>query len=232
MHRRERADQTVGRVGPSKRRARATPSALGRHGREAAHRERLIAIVTATPWLMRALEAVRAAGPADAWIGAGAVRGTVWDCIHGYSGASPSGDVDVVYFDAGDTSSQADVAYERRLSQQEPSLHWEVVNQAGVHLWYEETFGQRVPALASLEEGIGSWPETATAVAVRLGAGSTVEVLAPLGLDDLFECVVRRNPARATVAMFRERVVAKRYTQRWPRVRVVREQRSGDRTRR
>ena len=33
--------------------------------------------------------------------------------------------------------------------------------------------------------------------------------------------LVRHNPARASVATYRERVAGKRHAQRWPRVRIV-----------
>ena len=185
------------------------------------HRDWLIEIVAATPWLMRALRAVYSVGPAGACIGAGAVRNTVWDSLHGYTESASSGDVDVVYFERGDTSPQADAAHERRLAGFEPGLQWEVVNQAGVHLWYEKAFGKAVVPFCSLEEGIASWPETATSVAVRLDSNDCVRVIAPFGLDDLFECIVRWNPSRASASVFKARVEAKRYTERWPRVHVV-----------
>jgi hypothetical protein len=48
-----------------------------------------------------------------------------------------------------------------------------------------------------------------------------MHVIAPLGLDDLFAMVVRRNPARVSLATYRQRVADKRYAQRWPRVTVI-----------
>jgi uncharacterized protein len=197
-------------------RANVWPTAVG-----VQHQDRLVQIIAATPWLMRALWAVRSVAPAAACVGAGAVRSTVWDSLHGYSESSPLADVDVAYFDPRDVSPQSDAAYERRLAEVEPDLQWEVVNQAGVHLWYEKAFEEAVPPLRSLEEGIASWPETATSVAVWLDSDGCIRVVAPLGLEDLFDCVVRRNPARATVGMFRARVEAKRYSERWPQVRVI-----------
>jgi uncharacterized protein len=149
------------------------------------------------------------------------VRSTIWDSLHGYSEALPRADVDVAYFEPGDISPQTDATYEQRLAGVEPDLPWEVVNQAGVHVWYEKEFGKAVLPLCSLEEGVASWPETATAVAVWLDADDGVRVVAPLGLEDLLNCVVRRNPARASVSTFRARVEAKRYSERWPRVRVI-----------
>jgi uncharacterized protein len=184
------------------------------------HRDRLIEIVRATPWLMRALRAVRSAAPPGACVGAGALRSTVWDVLHGHPEPSPLADIDVAYFDPADVSPESEAQYQRCLTELEPDLLWEVANQAAVHLWYEGRFGEAVAPLDSLEGGVGSWPETATAVAVRLDADETLHVVAPCGLADLFDCVVRRNPARVSASVFRARVQAKRYADRWPRVRV------------
>ena len=48
-----------------------------------------------------------------------------------------------------------------------------------------------------------------------------IEVIAPHGLDDLFDMVVRRNPKRVSIETYRQRVVEKRYAERWPKVNVV-----------
>lgn len=181
--------------------------------------ECLIVIVAATPWRIGALRAVRSVGPAYAWIGA--VHSTVWDSLHGYSVSSPSGDVDVVYFEPGDTLREEDAPYELRLAEAEPGLRWEVVNQAGVHVWYKRAFGNAAPAVCLLEEGIATWPELATSVAVQLDAYCRVQVVTPFGLAGLFSCIVRRNPTRVSISVFRERVQAKRYTERWPQVHII-----------
>ncbi len=76
-------------------------------------------------------------------------------------------------------------------------------------------------ALRSSLDGVATWPETATAVAVRMAADDRVEVLAPLGLDDLFGLVCRHNPGRATREVYRERVRNKRFAERWPALRVL-----------
>ena len=71
-----------------------------------------------------------------------------------------------------------------------------------------------------MRDAVLTWPETALTVAVRLRVDDTIEVIAPLGLDDLFSMVVRRNPRRVSVETYRERIAEKRYLQRWPRVRI------------
>lgn len=45
-------------------------------------------------------------------------------------------------------------------------------------------------------------------------------VVAPHGLDDLFELRVRHNLLRASVATYRQRVAAKRFGERWPRLSI------------
>jgi hypothetical protein len=82
-------------------------------------------------------------------------------------------------------------------------------------------FGHPVAPLRSLTEAVASWPEYATAVGLWLDDEDRIRVIAPHGLADLFAMVVRRNPVRVSVETYRQRVAAKRYAQRWPRVRVV-----------
>jgi hypothetical protein len=130
-------------------------------------------------------------------------------------------DIDVAYFDASDLSRDRDQVLQRRLEQAHPDLPWEVTNQAGVHLWFEEVFGHGVEPLISIEDAVASWPETATAVGVRLQPDGTIELVAPLGLADLFALTVRRNPRRVSIETYRKRIMEKRYSERWPKVRVI-----------
>ncbi|MFI7210988.1 nucleotidyltransferase family protein [Micromonospora maritima] len=46
-------------------------------------------------------------------------------------------------------------------------------------------------------------------------------VCAPHGLDDLLDGVWRRNPARVSAEISRQRLSRHRPTERWPSVRVV-----------
>jgi uncharacterized protein len=187
---------------------------------EAGLEERLVQMVLASPGLMAALKAVRSLGLSSWCIGAGAVRNLVWDELHGFTTPSVLPDLDVAHFDPLDLSARRDDALRLHLQGLHPGVPWEITNQAAVHLWYEGHFGMPVPPLRSLREAIASWPEVATAVGVTLREDDAVEVIAPLGLADLFGLVVRHNPVRASAGMYRERVARKRFAERWPRVRV------------
>ena len=111
--------------------------------------------------------------------------------------------------------------YAKRLRKLEPDLPWDVKNQAAVHLWFHKVFGHSVEPLRSMADAVSTWPEPAVCVAVRLRENNDLEVIAPLGLDDLMEMKVRRNPRRVSAETYRYRVESKRYTQRWPMVRVL-----------
>jgi uncharacterized protein len=182
---------------------------------------RLVALVRATPWFMRVLAHVRASRLRTWCVGAGAVRNLVWDALHGHAAPSMLADIDVAHFDAEDLSPERDAQLQRALQARAPELPWEVTNQAGVHLWFEQHFGHAVPALRSLEEAVASWPEFATCVGLWLDDDDGLRVIAPHGLGDLFGMIVRRNPVRVRVDTYRERVAGKRYSERWPRVVVL-----------
>jgi hypothetical protein len=46
-------------------------------------------------------------------------------------------------------------------------------------------------------------------------------VVAPYGLDDLLGGVCRHNPTRVSAAYYRDRLSAKDWSRRWPRVRYI-----------
>jgi uncharacterized protein len=180
--------------------------------------EQLQAIVRASPWTMSVLRAARACAPPDWWVGGGVVRDLVWDGLHGDFDPARVKDVDLAFYDPYDLSHAREVKLECALAAHLPRVTWDAKNQAAVHLWYQSRFGVTVPRLVSAGDGVATWPETATAVAVRLCADDSLEVLAPCGLADLLGGVCRRNPRRVTVEEYRRRLLRKEVAQRWPKV--------------
>ncbi|HEV8373559.1 MAG TPA: nucleotidyltransferase family protein [Actinomycetota bacterium] len=156
---------------------------------------------------MGVLDAVRACGAPDCWVGTGALRDLVWDGLHG--GFAPERvkdvDVDVAFFDPQDLRPERDQAVEDELVQLLPGVRWDAKNQAAVHLWYVRRFGVPVQPLGSTADGLATWPETATAVALQLRRDGRLAILAPYGLSDLLHGVCRRKPRRVSVEEYRRR---------------------------
>ena len=197
----------------------APPAAPAPTIRNAAGLARFIA---ARPALLEPLRTVAALGLPDAWIGAGFLRNAVWDALHGLPfGANPPSDVDVVWFGPERATAAEDAAIEARLRSVCPSVPWSVRNQARMAARNNDAL------YASTLDAMAHWPDTATAVAARLGPAGAVELAAPWGVDDLFAGLVRPTPAFATDPAKREvlahRIASKGWLRRWPGLRILRD---------
>lgn len=169
-------------------------------------------LMMSSPLRRRAFELVAALRLPDCWIGAGFVRDAVWDHLHGYDAAEPFGDVDVIWHHRASPHADLDRQFERKLHEALPGQQWSVKNQARMHLRNGDA------PYTSVADAMQHWPETATAVAARLGDSGSIEVNAPLGLDDLFALRLRPTPAFQTekLPIFTDRVSSKRWTERYP----------------
>jgi hypothetical protein len=165
---------------------------------------------------MRVLGLVRELGLPDCWVAAGFVRSRVWDHAHHHPGSPLPQDIDVIWHDARQASPERDAALELALRARDNALGWSVKNQARMH----ERNADRPYRSAS--DAMMHWPETATAVGVRLNDQGAIEIAAPLGLDDLFDLVVRPTPRfRAEkYRVYLERVRAKNWQATWPRLAI------------
>lgn len=161
------------------------------------------------------LACARDLGLPDCWIAAGFVRNAVWDLREG--SVSPVNDVDVIYFDSMNIAVEADAAIEDRLRLAMPDIPWSVKNQARMHLRNGH------PPYLSCEHALSFWPETATAVAVRRTVSNELALMAPFGLDDLFDGIVRPTPwvRRHAAQVFHARCREKDWLGQWPSLHVL-----------
>ncbi|WP_214849309.1 nucleotidyltransferase family protein [Exiguobacterium sp. s138] len=144
-------------------------------------------------------------GLPDAWICAGYIRSLVW-------GLTLTGeqDIDVVYYDATDTSEATEKQYEEQLKSWQP-LPWSVKNQARMHL------KNGLPPYQSTCDAIAHFPETVTAIAAKLTDGQLQLYLA-YGAADLQTRTIRPTPLfskglpRHTI--FQKRVAGKGWDKR------------------
>jgi hypothetical protein len=180
------------------------------------HTATLRIVLQADPIRWHVLGLVQSLALPDCWIGAGFVRNAVWDHLHGRRPTPPSGDVDVLWFDAARRDPSRDRDLEVAIRSLDPTLNWSVKNQARMHTRNDD------PPYASSTDAMRHWPETATAVAVRRTDRSHIEIAAPFGLNDLFARIVRPTLAFAGAKhpAFLDRVHKKDWLGVWPHLRL------------
>jgi uncharacterized protein len=165
--------------------------------------------------VMSILQALRHTG-AEFYLGGGLIRNLVWDYLHGFKNPTPVDDVDVIYFNLLSSTKEHDLQIEGRLRGQIQNLTWSVKNQARMHTANGDT------QYLSVKDAVSKWPETATAIAVRLTQDGEVEVVAPHGLSDLFRLLIRPTPHfSARPDRVAQRVATKHWQTTWPMVEVL-----------
>lgn len=148
----------------------------------------------------------------DGWLVAGCLFQTVWNLRCGRPPEAGIKDYDVFYFDAGDLTEAGERAVQARADAVlgDLGITVEVANQARVHLWYPDFFGEPYPALKDSRDGIDRFLVACTCVGVRPDG----EVYAPWGLEDLYAGQLRPNPLTPYGSLYERKVAS--YRGRWP----------------
>ncbi|WP_059053843.1 nucleotidyltransferase family protein [Paenibacillus senegalimassiliensis] len=176
--------------------------------------QKLIDILRSNEYLLRDLELVRQLGLPDWYIAAGYVRNRVWDHLHGYSEPTPLNDVDILYYDPYDLAEDTEKRHELVLREQRNTYDWSCKNQARMHIRNQDE-----PYL-SVTDAMKRWPETATAVGVSLDEDGGIIIIAPYGLQDLFDLVIRKSPLYTDDDVFHQRIQSKNWLEKWPLLKI------------
>lgn len=177
---------------------------------------RLAHILRQAPSLMGVMETARDLALPDWMIFSGAIYQKAVNHLTGRDLDYGLKDYDLGYFDAADLSYEAEDRVIRRAAAAYPpplDTLVEVRNQARVHLWFEDHFGEPYAALASSAEALTRFTTTMFAVGARLEPDGTLRIFAPFGLEDLFALRLRPNPNRPTMGFAR---TAQAAMARWP----------------
>jgi len=175
----------------------------------------IAAFIVSREDLVAPLRAVATLGLLDCWIAAGFLRNAIWDALTGRKTRSEADDIDVVFFDPRQSSSEFDDSIEAKLRRDHPGRAWSVKNQARMH----ERNGD--PPYRDTIDAMTYWPETATAIAARIEDGHVL-IAAPHGVADLLDLIVRPTPQmRERMGVYRERLAAKNWRGRWPEIRIL-----------
>lgn len=163
------------------------------------------------------------------------VSGVLYNAVWNYLTGRPSGhgvkDIDLFYFDASDRSWEAEDAVIRAATAAFDGLPApvEIRNEARVHLWFEERFGQPYPQLRSSAQALEYFAARTHAVGLRQDAAGRPDLVAPFGLDDIFSFRLTPNRTLDNRRTYEEK--AARACQNWPEIEIVPWQDTPDRPR-
>ncbi len=186
----------------------------------------IIRLIKQDSWMVRVLHAAQKLDLPDWWISAGFVRSKIWDVQHGYQTRTPLPDIDVIYFDEGCTAEAKEKEYEAYLRNFFPNTPWSVKNQARMHLL------NGFPPYKSSQDGIAKFPETATALGVKLDSTGNILLTAPHGAEDAINMILKPSPFfekdPQRLIIFEQRVAKKNWRKIWPEVKMLRLQKEDD----
>lgn len=188
---------------------------------EAELEQRLEAILRDAPSLMGVMATARDLALPDWMIFSGAIYQKAVNHLTGRAPDYGLKDYDLGYFDASDLSYESEDQVIRQAAAAYPppldSLV-EVRNQARVHLWFAERFGEPYAPLTSSAEALSRFTTTMFAVGARLEPDGQLRIFAPFGLSDLFALRLVPNPLRQTKGFVRTAAAA---LDRWPELTVA-----------
>jgi uncharacterized protein len=168
------------------------------------------------PMMMSILSTAAELALPDWWICAGFIRSKIWDIQHDIQ--TPPTDIDVIYFNPLNPHEREEKKLEKTLNERQPSYPWSVKNQARMHLI------NGVSPYTSSEDAISRFPETATAIGVKLDIKKNLVLTAPHGLEDALLMKVRptpfflENPALHDV--YNKRIRKKNWQKRWEKIKI------------
>lgn len=180
---------------------------------------RLETILRAAPSLMRVMETARELDLPDWLLFSGAIYQRALNHLTGRDPDYGIKDYDLGYFDPDVSYEAEDVVIKQVAAAFEPPLREmvEVRNQARVHLWFENKFGEPYAPLGSSAEALGRFTSATFAVGARLERDGRMTIVAPFGLEDIFALRLRPNPTRKTNGFLRTAQAAQA---RWPELSI------------
>jgi uncharacterized protein len=180
--------------------------------------EDILALIGRDDDMMEILKAANTLDLPDWWICAGFVRSKIWDTLHGFNERTKTPDVDVIYFDDTRIDEEEEKEFEERLKTLLPDIPWSVKNEARMHVI------NHIPPYTSSEDAISKFPETATALGVKLDKGNQLVLTAPCGIEDVLSLELKPTPyftkTKERAAIYEERIRKKNWKGIWDRIRV------------
>jgi hypothetical protein len=190
-------------------------------GHQDVQRRRFEEIVRGDPDLVGLLTTAREVGLAQWRLVAGCLYQTVWNVLTHKPARTGIKDYDLIYFDDSDLSWEAEDQVVQRVGMHMRNLGApvEVRNQARVHIWFKNRFGADYSPLRCADDALTRYAAVVHAIGVRLEGDDRLDILAPFGLDDLFNMIIRPNRVIDNAASYAAKAARAKLI--WPEVVVI-----------
>ena len=128
-------------------------------------------------------------------------------------------DIDVIYFDEKNTNESEEKRLEERLRRMHPNVPWSVKNEARMHVI------NNIPPYSSSVDAISKFPETATALGLKLDEEDQLILTAPCGLEDVLNLQVKPSPyfmeTGERESIYEERIIKKNWKFIWNKINIT-----------
>ncbi|EIM06295.1 hypothetical protein A1A1_12052 [Planococcus antarcticus DSM 14505] len=176
----------------------------------------IIELIQKDEWMMKLLKTVKVLNLPDGWICAGFVRSKIWDTLHGYGERTTLQDIDVIYYDDKNRDKKMEKQLEKTLISLLPNVPWSVKNEARMHS------RNGVEPYISSTDAVAKFPETATALGIKLDKQDNLVLIAPHGIKDVINLTVRPTPYftanKERIAVYENRIQKKNWKLTWNRL--------------
>ncbi len=176
----------------------------------------LISMIENDEWMMEILKTVSKLDLPDWWICAGFVRSKIWVAVHGFDTRTPLSDIDVIYYDDTNRCESAEKKIEAKLHELCAPIPWSAKNEARMHKV------NKIEPYTSAADAIAKFPETATALGVKLDKANKVILLAPHGIEDAVNGCIKPTPYfkdnKERMIILDNRLNEKKWNSIWPQL--------------
>ncbi|MBX2811426.1 MAG: nucleotidyltransferase family protein [Myxococcales bacterium] len=170
--------------------------------------QRVKETIALDPSRMSTLRLVREMNLPEGAVAGDFVRCAIFDKLHGHKEWTQLQRVEVVFFDPNRTDESVDLSIQAELVACSSRKPWVVKNLAREH-----------PVARSLAQSMDGLMVTASAVAIRMLNNERLEVVAPFGVDDLLNGVLR--PTKSELSSSVEKMYSREnWKTRYPLLRV------------
>lgn len=180
--------------------------------------DKIISMIREDNWMMDILMTAKSLNLPDWWVCAGFVRSKIWDSVHHFTVRTPIPDIDVIYFEPKNIDEHEEKKFEEKLKSLNPYAPWSVKNEARMHVKSD------MPPYSSSIDAISKFPETATALGVKLDENNHLILAAPYGISDVVNLEVKPTPffmeTRKRVEIYEERITNKDWKSIWTKLKV------------